>query len=53
MSDCCSRHSKHKEKESLDKTQAEVEPKSFVGKFLYRMGKSDYEKEKTKHEGCH
>lgn len=50
---CCSSHSKHPKKEMADKIVAESEPKNFVGKFLYRMGKSDFEKGKGKHEGCH
>lgn len=43
MSNYCSSNSKA---ENVEQMTEEKPPKSFVGKFLYNLGKSDYEKEK-------
>lgn len=45
MTDCCSSHSKT---ENFEQMAEEEPPKSFVGKFLYNLGKKDYEKEVKK-----
>ncbi len=52
MSHCCGSHSEHK-KSKKKKANTEKIPKSFVGKYLYNLGKKDMEKEKHsgKHEG--
>lgn len=42
MSDCCSSHPKT---ENMGQMTEEKPPKSFIGKFLYNIGKSDYERE--------
>lgn len=52
MTDCCANHSK---KEDVESIVEEKPPKSFFGKFLYNLGKSDYENERQKKDhkkGC-
>ncbi|MDO8340563.1 MAG: hypothetical protein Q7T59_01170 [Candidatus Woesebacteria bacterium] len=48
MPDCCSKHLKTKRKE----IKVEEEPKSFFAKFLYKLGKDDFEKNKDKKRNC-
>ena len=51
MSDCCTNNTDSKEEE----TEVNNEPKSFIGKYLYKMGKKDFDKEKESgkvNKGC-
>ncbi|EKE13382.1 MAG: hypothetical protein ACD_13C00022G0023 [uncultured bacterium] len=50
MSDCCSNHSKKGKIKGSD-VKEDVVPKSLVGRYLYKLGKSDLEKSKEK-KGC-
>jgi len=50
MSDCCSNHSKTGKIKEAD-TKKDATPKSLVGRYLYKLGKSDFEKSKGK-KGC-
>lgn len=47
---CCVRH-KEKVKDSKDKL--EKESKSFIGKWLYKVGKAGFEKDKEMRSQCH
>lgn len=50
--DCCSGDQKDVKKEDIN--IGEKEPKSFIGKFLYKLGKEDLEKNKKPEEKpCH
>ncbi len=54
MSHCCGSHSKGKNVNM--NSLGERPPKSFIGKFLYNIGKKEYEKEnqrKSHGKGCH
>lgn len=51
MSDCCSDQDKKTKKEK-DKLKIEKTPKSFIGKYLYGLGKEGSEKEKNKKGNC-
>ena len=46
MSHCCGNHSKAEKTNNAD--FGELPPKSFIGRFLYNIGKKDYEKENRK-----
>lgn len=48
MSECCSSHS---EKRKTISHPTEEKPKSFIGRFLYNVGKKDAQKENNKK--CH
>lgn len=50
MQDCCSNHSKKDSDAEGD--QKGKEPKSFIGKYLYNLGKKDFEKNGSKKKGC-
>jgi hypothetical protein len=45
MSGCCGNRSKKDEDEIF---LCEKPPESFLGKFLYKLGKNDYENEKRR-----
>lgn len=51
MSNCCSDHNK-KSGEEIEEVEVEKMPKSFVGKYLYKLGKQEAEKGKHKKGGC-
>lgn len=46
MSHCCGNHSKSEERNRM--SFGERPPKSFIGKFLYNLGKKENEKESQK-----
>lgn len=49
MSNCCSGNNSSKKKEK--KTSSQEPSKSFVGRFLYNVGKKYFEKNKGKSKG--
>jgi len=50
MSNCCSNHSKKGKIKEID-IREDIMPKSFIGKYLYKLGKADFEKSNKK-KGC-
>jgi len=50
MSNCCSNHSKNSKIKEVD-IEKEIVPKSFIGRYLYKLGKEDLEKSNKK-KGC-
>lgn len=51
MSDCCSDHN-NKNKEEKEEVRAEEMPKSFIGKYLYKLGEEKTEKGEHKKGDC-
>ncbi len=51
MSDCCSNHSKTGKIREVD-IKKDATPRSLIGKYLYKLGKSDLEKSKGKKGYC-
>ncbi len=51
MSNCCSDHKRADNKEKAG-VKVEKEPKSFFGKYLYKLGKQEAEKGKHKNHDC-
>ncbi len=53
MSDCCSDDKDNKKSGGKEKVEYEQAPKSFIGKYLYKIGKKDFENNKNKKKsGC-
>lgn len=53
MSNCCGSDTKVTKLESTRQTNQNEEPKSFVGRYLHRLGKKEMEKNKTSsRKGC-
>ena len=50
MSSCCSKHSKKGNMNKAD-MKKDMMPKSFLGRYLYKLGKADFEKGNRK-KGC-
>lgn len=48
---CCASHSDQNSKDKKKGKSEDKPPKSFMGKYLYNLGKKDLEKEK--HRGKH
>jgi hypothetical protein len=50
---CCASHTEQSSKKKKTTKSEDKMPKSFVGKYLYNIGKKDLEKEKHggKHKG--
>ena len=53
MSNCCTKSS-HKDKNKKTDVFADNKPKSWIGKYLYELGKKDAERKIQKsHGSCH
>ena len=50
MQDCCSSHPK--KDSDAGSSQKDKEPRSFIGKYLYNLGKKDFEKNGSKKKSC-
>lgn len=48
---CCSSHKKQPKKKREEKIEAK--PKNFISKYLYNLGKKDFEKGSSKSKKCH
>lgn len=48
MSGCCSEEEKAEGGKNKEKSEDERSPKSFAGKYLYKVGKKDFEKSRGK-----
>ena len=51
MSGCCSDHNK-KDRKEKEEMRVEKTPKSYIGKYLYKLGKEEVENGMHKKKGC-